>query len=67
MARFLVVLELFREGAVTFEQPESLGRLVIRWTGQSDADEQLRERLAREYDDPARAADPDDRTGEGVG
>ncbi len=67
VARFLVVLELFREGAVTFEQPESLGRLVIRWTGQSDADEQLRERLAREYDDPARAADPDDRTGEGVG
>ena len=67
VARFLVVLELFREGAVTFEQPESLGRLVIRWTGQSDADEQLRERLAREDDDPARAADPDDRTGEGVG
>lgn len=67
VARFLVVLELFREGAVTFEQPESLGRLVIHWTGQSDADEQLRERLAREYDEPTSQATPDDRTGEGEG
>ncbi len=67
VARFLVVLELFREGAVTFEQPESLGRLVIRWTGLLDGDEALRERLAREYDEPDAQDDPhgrgDDRTG----
>ena len=38
MARFLALLELFREGAVAFEQVTPLGELTIRWTG-SDAGE----------------------------
>lgn len=36
VARFLALLELFRESAVAFDQLRSLGELTIRWTGQSD-------------------------------
>lgn len=36
VARFLALLELFREGAVTFEQLTPLGELTIRWTGDED-------------------------------
>lgn len=41
VARFLAVLELFREGAVTFEQASPLGDLHLRWTG--DANEKFAE------------------------
>jgi segregation and condensation protein A len=37
VARFLGLLELYREGLVAFEQAEALGDLHVRWTG-SDAD-----------------------------
>jgi segregation and condensation protein A len=33
VARFLALLELFREGLVGFDQVESLGELTVRWTG----------------------------------
>ena len=32
-ARFLALLELYREGVVAFEQVEALGELQVRWTG----------------------------------
>ncbi|MFC4585629.1 segregation and condensation protein A [Sphaerisporangium corydalis] len=38
IARFLAVLELFREGAVSFEQIEPLGDLHVTWTGADDGD-----------------------------
>jgi segregation and condensation protein A len=38
VARFLSLLELFREGAVAFDQVTPLGELTIRWTGDEDAD-----------------------------
>jgi segregation and condensation protein A len=37
VARFLSLLELFREGAVAFEQAAALSELSIRWTGGDDA------------------------------
>ena len=37
VARFLSLLELFREGAVAFEQAAALSELTIRWTGTDDA------------------------------
>jgi segregation and condensation protein A len=37
VARFLSLLELFREGAVAFEQAAALTELSIRWTGGDDA------------------------------
>ncbi len=33
VARFLALLELFREGVVGFDQITPLGELTIRWTG----------------------------------
>ncbi|GAA1479543.1 hypothetical protein GCM10009623_39890 [Nocardioides aestuarii] len=38
VARFLSLLELFREGAVGFDQLSPLGELTVRWTGGSDDD-----------------------------
>ncbi|GAB2763438.1 hypothetical protein GCM10027020_14560 [Nocardioides salsibiostraticola] len=37
VARFLSLLELFREGAVSFEQVVALGELTVRWTGDDEA------------------------------
>jgi segregation and condensation protein A len=36
VARFLALLELFREGVVAFDQMTPLGELTIRWTGNDD-------------------------------
>jgi segregation and condensation protein A len=36
VARFLSLLELFREGAVAFEQLTPLGELTVRWTGDDE-------------------------------
>jgi segregation and condensation protein A len=33
VARFLALLELYKEAAVTMDQPEALGELVVHWTG----------------------------------
>ena len=38
VARFLALLELFREGAVAFDQLQPLGELTIRWTGSEEGD-----------------------------
>ena len=41
VARFLGLLELYREGLVEFEQPVSLDELTVRWVGGDDAGEEL--------------------------
>jgi segregation and condensation protein A len=38
VARFLALLELFREGLVGFDQVTPLGELTVRWTGDGDGD-----------------------------
>jgi segregation and condensation protein A len=38
VARFLALLELFRDGAVAFQQLTPLGELTVRWTGGDDED-----------------------------
>jgi segregation and condensation protein A len=38
VARFLALLELFREHAVAFDQVSPLGELTVRWTGGDDAE-----------------------------
>lgn len=38
VARFLALLELFREGAVAFDQLTPLGELTIRWTGSEEGE-----------------------------
>jgi segregation and condensation protein A len=48
VARFLSLLELFREGAVAFEQATALAELSVRWTGSEDAD--VDELITDEFD-----------------
>jgi segregation and condensation protein A len=36
VARFLALLELYREGLVGFDQVQALGELTVRWTGEAD-------------------------------
>ncbi|MFZ0323554.1 MAG: segregation/condensation protein A [Actinomycetes bacterium] len=48
VARFLALLELFREGAVAFEQLTPLGELTIRWTGAEDGELDVHD----EFDEP---------------
>jgi segregation and condensation protein A len=55
VARFLAVLELYREGMVSFEQVQALGELTVRWTGGD-------ERVELDVDEYAGA--PADRGGE---
>ncbi|MGW1345210.1 segregation and condensation protein A [Kribbella sp. NPDC002412] len=38
VCRFLALLELFREAAVSFDQVTPLGELTIRWTGSDEGD-----------------------------
>ena len=57
VARFLALLELFREGAVSFDQMTPLGELTVRWTGGDDADFEITD----EFDgtpDPTTPAPP---------
>ncbi|WP_406265673.1 segregation/condensation protein A [Streptomyces sp. NBC_00191] len=39
VARFLALLELYREKAVVLEQEDALGELMVRWTGGEGADQ----------------------------
>ena len=41
VARFLALLELYREGLIDFEQPVSLDELTVRWIGGDDAGGEL--------------------------
>jgi segregation and condensation protein A len=65
VARFLALLELYREGAVAFEQAAALGELHVRWVGSADAEAEL-QRWAHEtgehdeYDAAAEEAQSDD-------
>jgi segregation and condensation protein A len=43
VARFLSLLELFREGAVAFDQVSPLGELTVRWTGSDEEDFEIDE------------------------
>ena len=43
VARFLSLLELFREGAVGFDQVTPLGELTVRWTGAEDGDVEIQD------------------------
>ncbi|HMM94769.1 ScpA family protein [Phycicoccus sp.] len=62
VARFLALLELFREAAIGFEQAEALGELTVRWTGPEEGDievtDEFDESPPGEDDPPADPAPP---------
>jgi segregation and condensation protein A len=47
VARFLALLELYRDGSVAFDQVSPLGELHVRWTGAEDGDAVV---VVEEYD-----------------
>ncbi|WP_415923514.1 segregation/condensation protein A, partial [Streptomyces sp. WI03-4A] len=49
VARFLALLELYREKAVSLEQEAALGELLVRWTG---GDGEAAPRVTDEFDRP---------------
>jgi segregation and condensation protein A len=53
VARFLALLELFRDSAIGFEQAEALSELTVRWTGPEEGDIEVDD----EFDDPLPGAD----------
>ncbi|GAA4252690.1 hypothetical protein GCM10022255_050540 [Dactylosporangium darangshiense] len=56
VARFLALLELYRENLIGFEQLQALGELIIRWTAGDDADVNIE---VEEYEgSPAPATPP---------
>ncbi len=55
VARFLALLELYKEAAVAFEQLEALGELTVRWTGTQDGEIEV----DAEFDDEAPSDEPD--------
>jgi segregation and condensation protein A len=63
VARFLGLLELYREGLVAFEQAQALAELHVRWTGPTDdpGDDELHAAQAAgaEWDDPVIQLPPD--------
>lgn len=56
VARFLALLELYREKAVALDQEEALGELMVRWTG-GDNDDQPK--VTDEFDRPPEEAKPE--------
>ena len=56
VARFLALLELYREQVLSFEQEDPLGELVVRWVGGSVEQ-------AREQAEAARARDEEEEYG----
>ncbi|NGN67753.1 segregation/condensation protein A, partial [Streptomyces sp. A7024] len=50
VARFLALLELYRERAVALDQDEALGPLIVRWTGPEDGGTPM---VTDEFDTPA--------------
>lgn len=68
VARFLALLELFREGVVAFEQASPLGDLYLRWTGDDETDidvgAEFDEQFAEEI--PEESSDGKEPSGEGT-
>ncbi|MFD9395932.1 segregation and condensation protein A [Streptomyces sp. NPDC060000] len=59
VARFLALLELYREKAVALDQETALGELLVRWTG---GDGNARPMVTDEFDRPPEAPEKEART-----
>ena len=52
VARFLALLELFRESVVAFDQVTPLGELSVRWTGDEDTEVEITDEFDGSPDQP---------------
>jgi segregation and condensation protein A len=62
VARFLALLELFREGVVSFDQMTPLGELTVRWTGSEDGEVEITDEFDGEPSEETGPTDPDSDT-----
>jgi len=64
VARFLALLELYRDAQIAFDQAEALGELTVRWTGadegEIDVGDEFDEELTGVDSDTADPAEKDD-------
>ncbi|MEV8089689.1 segregation and condensation protein A [Streptomyces nigra] len=58
VARFLALLELYREKAVALDQETALGDLLVRWTG---GDGEAQPRVTDEFDRPPEAPEQEEK------
>ncbi|MCQ8832866.1 segregation/condensation protein A [Streptomyces samsunensis] len=58
VARFLALLELYRERAVLLDQPEALGSLTVRWTGEAGQEPLVTDEFDQETTAPKETAAP---------
>ncbi|WP_235980981.1 segregation and condensation protein A, partial [Streptomyces albidus (ex Kaewkla and Franco 2022)] len=61
VARFLALLELYRERAVSLDQEEALGLLMVRWSGEEGAEPVVTD----EFDQEPRPQQPEDQAESG--
>ncbi len=66
VARFLALLELFREGVVSFDQMTPLGELSIRWTGSEDTEVEINDEFDGAPPEEPGTAEPVDDPEEGA-
>ena len=64
VARFLALLEMFRDAVIAFEQASPLGELTVRWSTQ--ARDWSSQNLSEEYEDSAAEAAGTDMAGAGM-
>ena len=58
VARFLALLELFKESVIAFEQAEPLADLTIRWTGADEGEVGVSDEFDEEEDASCRPEPP---------
>ena len=62
VARFLALLELFRESSIAFEQAEALGELTVRWTGAEEGDIEVDDEFDDDEDQSLTTTEPAEST-----
>ncbi|MEY9877735.1 segregation and condensation protein A [Streptacidiphilus sp. MAP12-33] len=61
VARFLALLELYREKLLAFDQPQALGELLVRWVAEGEVE--VAADLGDEFDASAPAEEPENGKG----
>lgn len=64
IARFLALLELFREGAVAFDQVQPLAELTVRWTGADEGELDVHDEFDEDDSDEQDRSDDQDSSDE---
>ncbi|WP_354642878.1 segregation and condensation protein A [Kitasatospora camelliae] len=67
VARFLALLELYRERVLDFEQPDALGELVVRWTAETDRVVEVTDEFDRPPGEGGEGGEASDGAGAGSG